>query len=149
MLRLVWLVLAVASPVRVTAAGDVRRGKYLVTRVAMCGQCHTPHDDEGRPEPGRELQGTALPFGPLFAQPWSPAAPGIAGLPMGWTEAALVKLLMTGEGRLGTPLAPPMPQFRMTRQDAEAIVAYLKSLAPPQLDGVPAKPPGGSRTGPE
>jgi hypothetical protein len=65
--------------------------------------------------------------------PWAPAAPPIAGLPAGWTEAALVKLLMTGEGRLGTPLAPPMPQFRMTRQDAEAIVAYLKTLPPPRL----------------
>jgi mono/diheme cytochrome c family protein len=142
----VWL-LAVASPVVVRGAGDVQRGKYLVTRVAMCGQCHTPHDDEGKPEPGRELQGAALQFGPLFAMPWSPAAASIAGLPVAWTEAAVVKLLMTGEGRLGTPLAPPMPQFRMTRRDAEAIVAYLKSLPPPQLDAVPAKPPDGSRKG--
>jgi hypothetical protein len=27
-------------------------------------------------------------------------------------------------------LRPPMPQFRMTRQDAEAVVAYLKTVKP-------------------
>jgi mono/diheme cytochrome c family protein len=127
------VLLALVSPRRAAAAPDVQRGKYLVTRVAMCGQCHTPHGDDGKPEAARELQGQALPFGPLSPMPWAPAAPPIAGLPAGWTEAALVKLLMTGEGRLGTPLAPPMPQFRMTRQDAEAIVAYLKTLPPPRL----------------
>jgi len=29
-------------------------------------------------------------------------------------------------------LRPPMPQFRMTRQDAESVVAYLKSVKPAQ-----------------
>jgi mono/diheme cytochrome c family protein len=131
---------AIVLPARAAAAGDVQRGKYLVTRVAMCGQCHTPHDDAGQPEEGRHLQGAALPFGPLFSMPWAPAAPAIAGLPAGWTEAALVKLLTTGVGRFGKPLAPPMPQFRMTKQDAEAVVAYLKSLGPPR----DAAPEGGA-----
>jgi hypothetical protein len=31
-------------------------------------------------------------------------------------------------GRNGAPPDPPMPQFRMSRGDAEAIVAYLRSL---------------------
>jgi mono/diheme cytochrome c family protein len=131
-----------AAAVPAFAAGDVQRGKYIVTRVAMCGQCHTPHDDKFEPEQGRELQGAALPFGPLFSIPWAPAAPSLAGLPGGWTEAAVVKLLMTGEGRFGKRLAPPMPQFRMTKQDAEAVVAYLKSLGPAR-----GKPPVTSQDG--
>jgi mono/diheme cytochrome c family protein len=133
---LVTVALVPAAPA--AGARDLTRGKYLVTRVAMCGQCHTPHDEDGAPEPGRDLQGAALPFGPLFTMPWSPSAPAIAGLPAGWSEAALVKLLTTGEGRFGKPLAPPMPQFRMTKQDAEAVVAYLKSLAPAQEAGAAA-----------
>ena len=34
----------------------------------------------------------------------------------------------TGVSRLGKELDPPMPQFRLTREDAEAVLAYLKSL---------------------
>jgi hypothetical protein len=37
---------------------------------------------------------------------------------------------MTGIAYNGLPARPPMPQYRYSRQDAEAIVAYLKSLAP-------------------
>jgi len=36
--------------------------------------------------------------------------------------------LETGELDNRTPPQPPMPPFRMTRDDAEAVVAYLKSL---------------------
>jgi hypothetical protein len=40
----------------------------------------------------------------------------------------MVKLLTTGIWTTGTQLRPPMPQFRMNRADAEAVVAYLKSV---------------------
>jgi len=40
----------------------------------------------------------------------------------------MVKLLTTGIWTTGTRLRPPMPQFRMEQSDAEAVVAYLKSL---------------------
>jgi hypothetical protein len=38
--------------------------------------------------------------------------------------------MMTGIAFNGLPARPPMPQYRFNQQDAEAIVAYLKSLAP-------------------
>jgi hypothetical protein len=41
-----------------------------------------------------------------------------------------VKLLTTGIWLDGKPLRPPMPQFRMSSQDAQAVVAYLKILKP-------------------
>jgi mono/diheme cytochrome c family protein len=44
----------------------------------------------------------------------------------------MIKLLMTGTWTNGNRLRAPMPQFRMDRTDAEAVVAYLKSLTPQQ-----------------
>ena len=44
----------------------------------------------------------------------------------------VLKLLTTGIWTTGAQLRSPMPQFRMDRGDAEAVVAYLKSLTPQQ-----------------
>ena len=41
-------------------------------------------------------------------------------------------LLTTAIWTNGEPLRDPMPKFHMTRADAEAVVAYLRSLAPGQ-----------------
>src|SRR5438309_109690 len=38
--------------------------------------------------------------------------------------------LTTGVWPDGQRLRPPMPQFRMSREDAESVVAYLRSLTP-------------------
>ena len=54
-------------------------------------------------------------------------APRIAGALPG-TDAEMVTLLTTGIWRTGTYLRPPMPQFRMNQQDAESVIAYLKSV---------------------
>ncbi len=106
----------------------IAHGKYLVTRVAMCGDCHSPHNERGRVIAGRELQGTQLDFRPLHPVPgWFAAAPPIAGLE-GWTKAEAVQFLMTGLDRRNKHAGPPMPQFHMSRYDAEAVVAFLKSL---------------------
>jgi hypothetical protein len=40
----------------------------------------------------------------------------------------MVKLLTTGIWTNGNRLRYPMPQFRMDKADAEAVVAYLKSV---------------------
>jgi mono/diheme cytochrome c family protein len=108
----------------------IARGKYLVANVAMCGDCHSPHDQQGREVSGRELQGAPLFFQPVQPVPgWVPVAPPIAGLE-GWTKSEAVRFLMTGIKRDGKPAAPPMPPVRLSRNDAEAVVAYLKSLKP-------------------
>jgi len=111
---------------------DVARGKYLVENVAMCGQCHTPRDSNGNPDRSRWLQGAPLPWMP--AQPdasWPLNAPRIGGTPPA-SDADMVKLLTTGIWTTGDRLRFPMPQFRMDRADAEAVVAYLKSLTAQQ-----------------
>lgn len=108
----------------------VERGKYLVDKVALCGDCHTPHDEQGEPIAGQKLQGAALAFAPTVPVPvWATTAPGIAGLPR-WSDADAVAFLSTGETTKGIRARPPMPAYRLTRQDAEAVVSYLRSLPP-------------------
>lgn len=108
----------------------IARGKYLVTRVAMCGDCHTPHNQRGEEIAGRELQGAPLDFHPVHPVPgWVAAAPPIAGLE-GWTKAEAVHFLMMGLDRSNKHAGPPMPHYRMSRHDAESVVAFVKSLPP-------------------
>ena len=106
----------------------VARGKYIVENVAVCSQCHTPRDEQGRLDRSKWLRGGSLWLQP--AQPtenWPLQAPRIAGTPPG-TDAQMVMLLTTGIWIDGKQLRPPMPQFRMSVEDAQAVVAYLKTL---------------------
>jgi mono/diheme cytochrome c family protein len=103
------------------------RGKYLVENVGMCGDCHTPMGPTG-PDLSRSLQGAELVFTPTVPVPdWVSAAPAIAGLPSLEDDEAIA-LLATGALPNGTTMRPPMPHFRMNRDDAAAVVAYLRSL---------------------
>jgi mono/diheme cytochrome c family protein len=106
------------------------RGKYIVEDLVICGQCHTPRDASGAPDRSRWLQGA--PVWLKSAEPsdnWPLQAPRIAGALPG-TDEEMVTLLTTGIWRTGTYLRPPMPQFRMSRQDAESVIAYLKTVQP-------------------
>jgi mono/diheme cytochrome c family protein len=94
----------------------------------MCQLCHTRRDENGTPDQGEWLMGGPLQLRPAYPAPqWATSVPRIAGGPPG-TEADFIKLVTTGIARTGQPPNPPMPQFRMSRQDAEAVFAYLKSL---------------------
>ncbi|MGA9393083.1 MAG: cytochrome c [Candidatus Sulfotelmatobacter sp.] len=128
--------LAVAQKARPTdrqgSEGGEARGKYIVEDLSRCGQCHTPHDNKGNADRAHWLQGA--PVWLKSAEPiedWPLQAPRIAGVLPG-TDDEMVKLLTTGIWKTGTYLRQPMPQFRMTPQDAQAVVAYLKSVQPAQ-----------------
>jgi hypothetical protein len=60
---------------------------------------------------------------------WAEYTPPLAGFP-GFTDEQAITFLTTGKDASGQPAAPPMPQYRMNREDAAAVLAYLKSLAP-------------------
>lgn len=112
------------------ASSDVARGKYIVESVAVCGQCHTPRDSQGNLDRTRWLQGGPVPY--MSAKPasdWPINAPRIGGTPPA-PDPDMVKLLTTGIWTDGNHLRLPMPQFRMDVSDAQAVVAYLKSLTP-------------------
>jgi mono/diheme cytochrome c family protein len=122
--------IAAQEPKAAAAAGggDVARGKYIVEDVAMCGTCHTPRFANGELDRGRWLAGASNPY--LPAQPrndWPIQAPRIAGRPPA-TDEQMITLLTTAVWTSGKQLDDPMPKFHMTRADAEAVLAYLKSL---------------------
>jgi len=118
-----------ASPSHRSDKALIAQGKYLVTRVATCGDCHTPINPQGQPDMQRWLQGAPLGFTPATPVPgWTSAAPAIAGLPAGWSFAGTVRFLETGKMPDGRMAAPPMPSIRLTHHDAEAVAAYLASL---------------------
>lgn len=108
----------------------VERGKYIVESVAMCTRCHTAWNQHGEAEHGHKnwLLGGPTQIRPTYDVPnWAVVEPRLAGTPPG-TDEEFIRLLTTGISRTGAPPNPPMPPFRMTRADAEAVLAYLKSL---------------------
>ncbi len=110
----------------------IARGKYIVEGIAGCGYCHTPRDKNGNPDRTRWLAGAPVFYQPAQPVPgWPTTAPRLAGLPPG-RDAEIITLLTTSISRSGQSPRAPMPRFHMTRADAEAVLAYLKSLNPSQ-----------------
>jgi len=108
----------------------ISHGRYLVHDVAMCVDCHSPRDAKGEFIPGKDLTGTPLGFQPIVPMPWVPTAPGISGLPEGYTQETLAHYLMTGVRPNNLPpTLPPMPPYRMSEHDALAVAAYLASIS--------------------
>jgi mono/diheme cytochrome c family protein len=109
-------------------AGNVERGRYLVERVANCGECHSTRDAEGNIVQGTKFMGGPMVVVPSWSVDWPNRFPRIAGLP-GYTDEQAIRLLTQGAiKRDGTQLRAPMPRFRMTTEDASAVIAYLRSL---------------------
>ncbi|GAC1584645.1 MAG: hypothetical protein NVS3B7_19880 [Candidatus Elarobacter sp.] len=99
------------------ATTPVERGRYLVQSVGTCGNCHGPG-----------LRGATLDFlAPGLPPAVARKAPRIAGLPA-LSTAQAIRYFETGSLPDGKQSRPPMPAIRLHRDDAEAVVAYLKSL---------------------
>ena len=111
---------------------QVSRGRYLVERVGLCSDCHSPRARDGRLDQTRWLQGARLEIKSVGDLPdWAETAPSIAGGVTGWTRTQLATFLETGRTPDGKPIRPPMPPYRFTHVDAVAVAAYLATLAPP------------------
>jgi len=120
-------VAASAEPPK-AAADKLARGKYLVEDAGQCQDCHTPRNEKGQFVKEQWLLGAELAFKATVPMPWIAVAPPIAGLPT-LTHDQAVHFLTTGE-RPGKPaVTPPMPEYRFSKADADAIAAYLRSLA--------------------
>jgi hypothetical protein len=116
------------APSAPDADSRIEHGRYLVPQVALCVQCHSPRDENGRLLETRLLSGARIPVSsPFPSQPWAYQAPDIRGM-VGYTDEEGIRLLTEGITRGGTPPRPPMQQFHLTVEDARAVVAYLKSL---------------------
>lgn len=112
-----------------TQADLVARSRHLVEDVALCADCHAPRLPTGEFDRAHWLMGGLIEFKPTIEMPWALAAPPIAGLP-GYTDEQAITLLTTGMRPGGQPPVPPMPGFKFTRDEALAVVAYLRAAAP-------------------
>ena len=118
-----------SKPAAAKGSAMVARGRYLVVDVGNCGDCHSPMDKTGHFVKGQELQGAMLMFQPTAPVPgWMSVAPGIAGLP-GLNDQQAITFLTTGKKPDGSLASPPMPAFRFNKEDATAVVAYLRSIS--------------------
>jgi len=125
--------LLAAHPGRGEAQTYRERGAYLVNAVAVCGNCHTPHDAANTPILGMELAGGRefdIEAGHIVGSNITPdRETGIGD----WSVGQIVYALRNGIRPNGTMIGPPMPiQFyrQLSDRDAMAIAIYLKSLKP-------------------
>ena len=145
--------MAVAFASQVPAAANARspaveRGKYLVN-LAGCNDCHTPGYFLGKPDMTRYLGGSDVGFelpglGVFHGPNLTPDKETGLG---GWTDTQIVAALQTGKRPDGRELAPIMPWHafaKLTRQDVDAIVAFLRSI--PAVKNKVAGPFGPSET---
>jgi mono/diheme cytochrome c family protein len=117
-----------------TSPTEVARGKYLVN-FGGCIDCHTPGYFFGKPDMPRALAGSEVGFeipglGVFYGPNLTPDKETGLG---NWTNAQIVAALQKGQRPDGRMLAPIMPWkafASLTPRDANAIAAYLKSLAP-------------------
>jgi mono/diheme cytochrome c family protein len=113
----------VAAGPFVAQPGQVERGAYLA-RAGNCGGCHTARG--GLPYAGGRVIET--PFGGVPAPNLTPDLETGLGR---WSAADFWRALHDGLARDGRPYAPafPYPDFTLvTREDADALYAYLRSL---------------------
>ena len=112
-------------------AEQLRRGQYLV-RVGDCASCHTP--DNGAPFAGGF--GLNTPFGTIYSTNLtSDPETGIGRM----SSETFYAALHNGVGSTGAQIYPAMPYTyytRVSRADADAMLAYLKTTPP-----VVARPP--------
>ncbi|MBC8155624.1 MAG: c-type cytochrome [Bacteroidetes bacterium] len=150
-------------------AAQIERGKYLAYNVAVCMDCHSTRDFTRRNSP--MVAGTDGKGGEGFLRehgfPGNYYAPNLTPTHLGsWTDGELYRAITTGVSQDGHALFPVMPYKnygQMDPQDINAIIAYLRTLAPIDnevpaseadfpmsfiINTIPAKAPGGQRPDP-
>lgn len=131
--------------VRIAATPErLARGQYLVENVVGCVVCHADRDWSKFSAP--VIGGTKGKGGQRFgfgAEPFVLYAKNITPGGVGeWTDGELVRAITTGVSRDGTPLFPLMPYPRygkMSREDIEAIVAYIRTLPAVPAETLPER----------
>jgi mono/diheme cytochrome c family protein len=121
-------------PIEEAALSDpIKRGFYLTT-IAHCMECHARRPDgvydfkNWLGKGGREMTG---PFGSVTIRNiTSHPTAGIGA----WTDDEIKRALTQGVARDGRHFKPPMARHvfysRMTQDDLDSVVAYLRTLPP-------------------
>ena len=118
----------------------IDRGEYLVELLA-CGSCHTNGAFDGVPDMSRPLAGSDT--GIAWSSPLQSEHPGVVYPPnitpdeetgIGrWSDAQIADAVRAGVGRHGSRRLLTMPwqgYAKMTDDDVDAIVLYLRSIKP-------------------
>jgi mono/diheme cytochrome c family protein len=113
---------------------QVERGRYLAL-AGNCAGCHTARG--GAPYAGG--LGIDTPFGTVYASNLTPdEGAGIGS----WSAAHFWRAMHNGRSKDGRLLYPafPYPNFtRVTREDSDAIYAYLRTVPPAPAPNAPHK----------
>lgn len=112
----------------------VAYGEYLAGPVGHCMDCHTPRQANS-PMLDTERMGAggfplSAPGGHVLSANITPDEKTGIGA---WSDAEIKRAITEGVRPDGTELSPPMPfgyYAKMTEDDLDAIVAYLRSLPP-------------------
>ena len=115
----------------------VARGEYLVENVVGCGDCHSDRDWSLYGGPVRVAFAGAGCMGPEQGAPGRICFPNISpheetGIGA-WSDGEILRAIREGVGRDGRALFPMMPYdvYRnLSEEDAEAVVAYLRTVPP-------------------
>ena len=111
----------------------VKKGFYLAT-IGHCMECHTPFTAGGGPD----FKNSLGKGGREFPGPWGVSksrnitSSKMAGIG-DWTDAEIRTAITEGKRKDGTPLKGPMGyQYyaKMTRNDLDAVIAWLRTLPP-------------------
>ena len=119
---------------------SIERGKYIVTKVTICLDCHSERDykyfggpiKDGTEGMGGELfdEKTVGMPGILYARNITPDPETGIGT---WTDDEIFRAITRGISKNGDTLFPLMPYVsynRMAKQDIMDIIAYLRTLKP-------------------
>jgi mono/diheme cytochrome c family protein len=109
----------------------INRGAYLVEGPGHCGECHTPRGWLGAMDEDRKLAGAPNPEGKGTTPNLTPHESGLAS----WSEKDIAYALETGLTPEGDAMGGAMGKVqenmaKLSKEDREAIAAYLKSLPP-------------------
>ena len=121
-----------ASHAAATAQTLVERGGYLVNSIMVCDGCHTPAGPGGYNMQKRFTGGSQLWDTPAYTVRGSNITQDPGSGIGSWNEAGIKRLLTDGVRPNGVPVAPQMPYAFykiLTERDADAVSAYLKTVA--------------------
>lgn len=120
-----------AATVDMLPADPVARGRYYVT-ARGCPSCH-----QSKSAADGTLSGTTTPRQGTMAYPANLTPDVDTGIGA-WSDALVVRALLSGVDDEDAPLCPPMPHFDgtggdgrpMSADETTSILAYLRSLPP-------------------
>ena len=121
------------------AETPLERGTYLMESIAACPVCHTPWDGDGQIADKHFAGGLVFEEDEYTAYA-SNITPEVETGIGGWSDEEIIIAIREGKRPDGSLIGPAMPiaLYRgMSDRDAQAIVAYLRSI-PPIRNEVPA-----------